>query len=221
MLLFLDSANIVQIKRWVETGIVDGVTMNPSLLLKELPSGDASELAKELVRILPNGFVNIQVTETEPQNIYKQAHKIAELGSNVVVKIPFHEQYLSTINSLVKEGVKINVTLIFSTVHAFMVAKLGVFCISPFVGRRDDVDTDGLSFLEELIVMRDNYAFESKILAASLRSVHHLNRAIVLGADMATVSPALLDSSMANPLLHAGHAKFRADWESMKIKKLI
>jgi len=218
MKLFLDTANRELIKKWLPTGLVDGVTTNPSLLSKE------GESTKEVLLDICNmveGDVSIEVVEKEPEAVYKQAIQISKLAKNVVVKIPFAPQYLPVINKLVKEGVKINATLIFSLTQALLVAKMGVKYISPFVGRWDDIDIDGMELVENLVTMKYNYDFKSEILVASIRNVIHLQRSILIGADIATIPPTLLDKVMNHPLTVEGIEKFDSDWQKLNKKTLL
>jgi transaldolase len=217
MKFFLDTANIDLIKKWIPTGLVDGVTTNPSLLSKE-----GSDTKKVLLEIcdLVKGDVSIEVVKKDPQEVYEQAKQISGVASNVVVKIPFAQEYLPIISKLTKEGVKINVTLIFSMVQALLVSKLGVTYISPFIGRWDDIDVDGMGLIEQLMVMKYNYGFESEILAASIRNVIHLHKAILMGTDVATIPPKLLDKVFAHPLTLQGIQKFDADWKKLGKQEL-
>ncbi len=217
MKLFLDTANRELIKEWIPTGIIDGVTTNPSLLSKEGPN--TKEVLLDICNIVP-GDVSIEVVEKKPEAVYHQAHHIASLASNVVVKIPFHKDYLSVIQRLVKDGVAINVTLVFSVIQALLVAKLGVKYISPFIGRWDDIDIDGLQLIEEMRQMLDTYSFTSELLSASIRSVMHLHHVTLLGSDVATIPPTLLDKLMKHPLTEQGIKIFDADWEKLGKKDL-
>jgi transaldolase len=218
MKIFLDTANRDLIKKWIPTGLVDGVTTNPSLLSKEGPN-----TKKVLIDIckMVNGDVSIEVVEKEAEKVYKQAIQISKVAKNVVVKIPFKQEYLPVIEKLVKEGVKINVTLIFSLIQALLVSKLGVQYISPFIGRWDDIDSDGTELLEKLMTMKFNYDFKSEILAASIRHPIHLQKAILLGVDVATIPPTMLDKVMNHPLTKEGIEKFDADWKSLGKKDLL
>lgn len=218
MKLFLDTADRALIKRWMPTGIIDGITTNPTHLSKEGPN--TKEVLLDICDMVP-GDVSIEVVEKEPEKVYQQAREIAALAGNVVVKIPFAEQYLPVINRLVQEGVAINVTLIFSLVQALIVAKLNVRYISPFVGRWDDIDINGIELIHELRTVMDNYGFASQILAASLRHLMHVHEAALYGADVATVPPTIFDKLMHHPLTEQGIAKFDADWKSLGKKSLL
>jgi len=218
MKIFLDTADRKIIKQWVPSGIIDGVTTNPSLLSKA--GKNPKEVLLDICGMV-SGDVSIEVVEKTPAAVYKQAQEIAALAKNVVVKIPFTQDYLPIIKRLVKDGVALNVTLVFSVLQALLVAKLGVKYISPFIGRWDDIDVCGTSILSEVRDMLDNYGFESKIIAASLRSVMHWHDAALIGADVATIPPKLLDPLMDHPLTVRGIEKFDADWKSLGKKKLL
>lgn len=218
MKLFLDTANRELIKNWMPTGIIDGVTTNPSLLSKEDPN--VKKILLDICNMV-NGDVSIEVVEKDPERVYQQAIEISKLAKNVVVKIPFAQEYLPVISKLVKQGIKINVTLIFSLVQALLVAKLGVKYISPFIGRWDDIDIDGMNLISDLVIMKDNYGFESEILVASIRNVIHLQKSIIMGADIATIPPTLLDKVFRHPLTLQGIEQFDADWAKLGIDKLL
>ena len=217
MKLFLDTANLATIKKFVAMGIVDGVTTNPSLLAKE---GFCSKQGfLDLCAAVP-GPVSIEIVEKEPEAVYRQACEIAALASNAVVKIPFAQEYLPVIARLAQEGVTLNITLVFSSLQALFVAKLGVAYISPFVGRIDDSAADGMILIEELMVLKAHYGFSSEILAASLRSVRHWQQAALLGADIATVPASVIEQACKHPLTTAGIASFDADWNKLGKKNL-
>lgn len=209
MKLFLDSANIDQIKKWNETGLLDGVTTNPSLLAKEHSNPKA--LLAEICSIV-KGPVSIEVVEKEPEAVYRQAKELSQLAPNVIVKIPFAQEYLPVIARLAQEGVKINVTLVFSLLQALLVAKLGVVFISPFVGRWDDIDVNGMELVAKLMQMKRAYGFKCYILASSVRSLMHWHSAVLMGADVVTIPASLFEQVMHHPLTEQGIAKFDADW---------
>lgn len=218
MKLFLDTANREMIKKWVATGIIDGVTTNPTLLSKEGPN--TKEVLLDICKMV-DGDVSIEVVKKEPADVYKQAKEIAALAENVVVKIPFAVEYLPVIKRLVGEGVHVNVTLIFSLMQALLVAKLDVAYISPFVGRLDDIDGSGIGLVADLVQMVDKYSFSSQILAASIRHVKHLNDVITIGADVATVPPSLLDQMVVHPLTEKGIKIFDQDWQKLGKEDLL
>lgn len=217
MKIFLDTANRTEINRWIKTGIIDGVTTNPSLLAKE--GGNIKQVLTDICALLPEGDISIEVVEKDAQAVYEQALEIAAFAPNVTVKIPFAEQYLPIINRLCLDGIAVNVTLIFSVLQALLVAKMGVAYISPFIGRWDDIDVNGIKLIEELMQLKTNYDFESEILAASIRNLTHWNQAALAGADVATVQPIFLEQLMRHPLTEQGIAKFDTDWKKLgKIK---
>jgi len=218
MKLFIDTANPKEVARWMETGLLDGVTTNPSLLHKE--GGDPVKVIKKICSIVKKGDVSVEVTEKDPKKVYTQAKKIAKLAKNVVVKIPCHPDYFSVIKKLVDEKNNLNITLVFSLTQAMMLCKLGVKYISPFVGRLDDIDTDGLELVGNIRHMIDEYVFlNTKVLAASIRHVRHLHAAILLGADVATVPAAVLEKAALHPLTDRGMEKFLADFKKLKVKR--
>jgi transaldolase len=215
MKIFLDTANLVGIKKWVETGLIDGITTNPTLLSKE--DSDPKKQILELCSLLPHGDVSVEVTEQDPEAVYKQAKEIAKLAKNVVVKIPCHKQYYAVIRRLVDEGVAINVTLVFTLIQGMLMAKLGVKYISPFIGRWDDIDIEGVVLLHDLRAMLDQYGLPSKIIAASLRHVRHVHHVINAGADVATVPVDVLEKMTEHPLTDRGMEIFNQDWQKLDI----
>ena len=212
MKFFIDSADANEVIELIKTGLVDGVTTNPSLLSQQ--SEPASE-ALEKICTHVKGPVSVEITEKEPAKVLEQARKIAKLHDNVIVKIPFDQQYLPIIKQLVDEGIKLNITLIFSALHALCVAKLGVTYISPFIGRIDDLDRDGLELLEEMVEIKHQYNFSSQILAASLRTISHIKAAALIGVDVATISPSLFKKMLNNQLAQAGIKKFDEDFKKV------
>ncbi len=218
MKLFLDSANRKEIEKYLETGLVDGVTTNPSLLSAQ--GQNTKEVILDILRMVP-GDVSIEVVEKSPAAVYAQAHQIAKLRDNVVVKIPFAFEYLPTIAKLVGDGIKLNITLVFSALQALMVAKLGVSYVSPFIGRLDDIGSDGMVLIEDLVSLKQQYEFPTEILAASIRHVMHWERAALLGADVATVPPALIEAACKHPLTESGIKKFDEDWKKLGKQNLL
>ncbi len=211
MQLFLDTSHIDSIKKW--SFMIDGITTNPSNLSKE--GGDSTAIASEICTIMKDRDVSIEVTETDPAAVYKQAHAIAKLASNVVVKIPCSQQYYEIISKLVNENIAINITLVFTLIQGLFMAKLGVKYISPFVGRWDDIDVEGSDTLFQLRDMIDAYGYSTKILAASLRHPRHLHTAIMACADVATVPVSLLEKATEHPLTDQGITLFNADWKKL------
>lgn len=215
MKLFLDTAHVVTIKKWLETGLIDGITTNPTNLSKE--GTDPKKVVLEICAALGDRDVSVEVTKESAQDVYAQALEIAALAPNVVVKIPCHPLYYPVIKRLVQEGIPVNVTLVFTLLQGMMMCKLGVRYISPFVGRLDDFAVDGVHLLAQLRDMVDQYQYDTQILAASLRNVRHLQEAVVFGADVATVSAEVLEKALQHPLIDQGIAKFHADWHKLGV----
>lgn len=215
MKLFLDTANVATIQRLVASGLVDGVTTNPSLLSKE--GSDPKKVIAEICAMVKE--VSVEVTEKEPEAVYRQAKEIAALAKNIVVKIPCHKEYVEVISRLSREGVKINVTLIFSVLQALMMCKAGAYIISPFVGRLDDIDEEGVELLYTIRHMLNAYRFPTLVLAASLRHVRHVHKAILASSDIATVPAELFDKLFEHPLTEAGIKKFDDDWKKLGVRQ--
>lgn len=217
MKIFLDTADLVAIRKYIPTGLIDGITTNPSHLSKE--GGDAKKRVLEICALLPKGEISVEITEQEPDAVYKQAKQIAALAPNVVVKIPCHSLYYPVINKLAHEGVRLNITLVFTMVQALMMSKMDVAMVSPFVGRWDDIDVEGTDLLCDMREMLDQYNFKTQLLAASIRSVRHFHKAILAGADIITLPIEVLEKSMEHPLTDQGIEKFNADWKKLGLSQ--
>lgn len=217
MKIFLDTPNLASIKKWAQTGLIDGVTTNPSSLSKE--GGDPKKNILEICKLLPQGHISVEVTHTDAQQMYKQAQEIAALGDNIWVKIPCHAHYYEVIKKLVEQETKLNITLVFTVLQSLMMCKLGVYYISPFVGRWEDIDVDGMAFIPQMRDMIDFYGFETKILAASIRSVQNFHDAILAGADAITIPVEVFEKAVSNPLTDQGIEKFTKDWQKLGIKQ--
>lgn len=213
MKIILDTVDIVQIQKWAY--FIDGVTTNPTLLAKN--GTDPLTRIKEILALLPGKEVSVEVTELEPDAMYAQAHKIAQLGSNVLVKIPCHMKYYPLIARLAREGIKLNITLVFSLFQAMSMCKLGALYVSPFIGRLDDHDGDGSELLFQLRGTIDAYDYKTQILAASIRSVLHVHEALLAGVDAITMPVAILELAVEHQLTNEGIAKFNADWQKLGI----
>jgi len=216
MKIFLDTANYALIERWFQTGLIDGVTTNPTHLSKE--GGDPVVLVKKICALLVDGHISVEVTETAPERVYTQAKALAALSPNVVVKIPCHPDYLCIIQKLVHEEIPLNITLVFNLMQGMCMSKLGVVYISPFVGRLDDSGVDGTALLSELSDMLDTYDYETELLAASIRHVGHVHAAIEAGADVITLPPEILAKSLEHPLTDRGMELFANDWKKLGIQ---
>ena len=207
---FLDTAVIDEIRQGLEWGMVDGVTTNPSLIAAQgkpyLPT------VREIARLVP-GPVSGEVLATELEEILDQGRRLAELADNVVVKVPLTPAGLSAARTLKDEGIPTNVTLCFSANQALLAAKAGAAYISPFVGRVDDVGLAGMELIEQIMTIYEAYAFETKVLVASVRHPEHVLRAALLGADVATMPFKVLQQLYRHPLTDVGLDRFLADWK--------
>ena len=217
MRIFLDTANTELIKQWAHSGLIDGVTTNPTHLSTH--GNNPTETVLTICDKLPLGVISVEVVETDPESVYLQARKIASLSDNIAVKIPCHPHYYSVIRKLVEEGITLNITLVFSLAQGLMMAKLGVDYISPFVGRLDDVGQDGIELIKQLRHMLDWYGFETQLLAASIRDTQHFERALMAGADIVTVPVNVFEQLLTHPLTEAGMEKFLTDWKKLNITK--
>jgi transaldolase len=213
MKIFLDSVDIEQIERWAF--FIDGITTNPTLLSKN--GTDPREHIKKLLALLPNKEISVEVTQLEPDAMYAQARNIAQLGSNVLVKIPCHVDYYPVIGRLASEGIKLNITLVFNVFQAVSMCKLGATYISPFVGRLEDHDEDGIDLLVQLRAVIDTYAYKTQILAASIRNAHHVHEALLAGVDAITMPPSVLTVAATHQLTDEGIKKFNADWQKLGV----
>ncbi len=217
MKIFLDTAHTESIQKWAQTGLIDGVTTNPTHLSKE--GKNPVEQILTICDILPSGSISVEVTETEPDQVYLQARKLASLCDSIVVKIPCHAHYYTVIKKLIAEGIPLNITLVFSLAQGLMMAKLGVQYISPFVGRLDDTGVDGIELVQHLRHMIDWYDFETELLAASIRDVAHFEQAIIAGADIATLPVAVFEQSLEHKLTDKGMEQFSADWKKLNVNR--
>jgi transaldolase len=210
MKFFVDTAEISEIRELAETGMVDGVTTNPSLIMKS--GRDILEVTKEICDLIP-GPVSAEVTATEADAMIAEGRKLAKIADNIAVKVPLTWAGLKACKALSDEGRMVNVTLCFSSAQALLAAKAGATFISPFIGRLDDIGLDGMELIADIRQIYDNYDFKTEILAASIRSVNHVQEAAKIGADVATVPPSVLMKLADHPLTDKGLAAFLADWE--------
>jgi transaldolase len=216
MKIFLDTANVASIQKWSATGLIDGITTNPTHLSTE--KGDPTKNILEICKLLPEGHISVEVTQQDPDAVYKQAKQIAALAENIWVKIPCHPQYFPVIKKLVQEEVKINITLVFTLLQCLMMCKLGVYYISPFIGRLEDIEADGMAFIPHVRDMIDFYGFETKLLVASIRSVQNFHDAVIAGADAITLPVDVFQKSLSHPLTDQGMQKFSNDWQRLGVK---
>ena len=210
MKLFVDTGSLKDIKALAELGIIDGATTNPSLMAKE--GGDPRQILKEICRIV-QGPVSGEVVATDAEGMIREGREIAKIDEHMVVKVPFTKEGVKACKTLSSEGTPVNVTLIFSATQALLAAKVGASYVSPFVGRLDDIATDGMHLIEEIVEIFDNYEFGTEVLVASCRHPIHIVTAARLGADICTCPPAVLDQLFKHPLTDIGLEKFLKDWE--------
>ncbi|MBD0414110.1 fructose-6-phosphate aldolase [Oryzicola mucosus] len=209
MKFFVDTADVKEIRELNDLGLLDGVTTNPSLILKA--GRDIKEVTKEICDIV-DGPVSAEVTATEYAEIMREAAVLAKIADNICIKLPLTLDGLKACKALTSDGHQTNVTLCFSATQALLAAKAGATFISPFIGRLDDMGFDGMEVIAEIRQVYDNYGFETEILAASIRSVDHVKRAALIGADVATIPPATLKALVKHPLTDKGLEQFLADW---------
>ena len=213
MKIFLDTANIAAIKLYNDMGLVDGITTNPSLLAKE--GGDPQKTMEEIVRIV-KGDVSLEVVSTEASGMLDEARRLHKYGNNVVVKCPMTAEGLKACRILTKEGIPVNVTLVFSVNQAILAAKAGAKYVSPFIGRLDDNGQDGIHLIKEIREVFKNYAYSTQILVASVRHTMHVVEAAKIGADVVTLPPDVLGKMLKHTLTDVGLKNFLADWEKLK-----
>jgi len=210
MKFFVDTAEIDQIAELNALGMVDGVTTNPSLIMKS--GRDIIGVTREICSIV-SGPVSAEVTATEATAMIAEGRKLAEIAENIAVKVPLTWDGLKACKTLRDDGFMVNVTLCFSANQALLAAKAGASFISPFVGRLDDINLDGMGLIEDIRIIYDNYGFETEILAASIRTVNHVLECARIGADVMTAPPAVIRSLASHPLTDKGLAAFLADIE--------
>ncbi|MAN75152.1 MAG: fructose-6-phosphate aldolase [Henriciella sp.] len=215
MKFFVDTADTEEIKSLAEAGLIDGVTTNPSLIAKS--SRKMSDVIAEICELTP-GHVSAEVVATDFDKMVSEGKKLQAIASNVAVKLPLTMDGLKACRTLADAGTAVNVTLCFSANQALLAAKAGATYISPFIGRLDDMNIDGMELIEEMRIIYDNYGFETEILAASIRSPNHVKLSALAGADVATVPPNVLRGLANHPLTDKGLAAFLADAEKAGIE---
>ena len=213
MKIFLDTANLKQIKEAASWGIVDGVTTNPTLLSKE--DQKFEELIKKICRVI-SGPVNVECVSTKSKDIIKEGRELAKLADNIVLKIPICVEGLKAIKVLSGEGIQVNTTLIFSPTQALLAAKAGARYVSPFIGRLDDISHEGMDLVDKIIAIFGNYGLETEVIVASIRHPLHVVDSALVGADIATIPFAVLDKMVKHPLTDIGMEQFLKDWRKVK-----
>src|SRR5688500_18908558 len=216
MKLFVDTGNVKEIEALASIGILDGVTTNPSLLAKE--GGDYRQILKQICQIV-KGPVSAEVVATDFQGMLREGRDLATIDQHIVVKVPFTKDGVKACRALASEGKRVNVTLIFSATQAWIAAKAGAAYVSPFVGRLDDVGTDGMHLVQEIVDIFDNFEFATEVLVASVRHPIHIVEAARMGADVVTVPAAVIEQCFKHPLTDIGLARFLQDWEKAQAAK--
>ena len=210
MKFFLDTADVAEIREWNATGLLDGVTTNPSLILKS--GRDIKEVLEEICDIV-DGPVSGEVAATDVDTMLKEGRALAKIADNICIKLPTTLDGIKACRILVDEGFKTNLTLCFNATQALLTAKAGATFVSPFIGRLDDMGIEGMELIEEIRTIFDNYDFDTEILAASIRTVNHVKDCALAGADVATIPTSTISKLLSHPLTDKGLAAFLADWE--------
>ena len=213
MKFFIDTANLDEIREAESMGMADGVTTNPSLIAKE--GGDFETMIRRICEIV-DGPISAEVIAVDHETMVKEARELAAIHDNIVVKIPMTVDGLKAVRQLAEEGIKTNVTLVFSPLQALMAAKAGATYVSPFVGRLDDLSQEGLLLVEQIVEIFSNYAFDTEIIVASVRNPLHVLESAMLGADIATVPLGVLKKLAAHPMTDKGLKAFLDDWKKVQ-----
>ena len=217
MKIFIDSGNLKEIESLVPLGIIDGITTNPSLLAKE--GGDYKAILKKICGIV-KGPTSAEVVATDAEGMIREGRELAAIDEHIVVKVPFTREGVKACKALSSEGKKVNVTLIFSASQALLAAKVGATFVSPFVGRLDDIASDGMRLVQEISEIFNHYQFSTEILVASVRSPMHIVEAARMGAHVCTCPASVIEACFNHPLTDIGLAKFLKDWEKAQGAKV-
>ena len=210
MKFFLDGSNIEKIKKFSDLGLIDGVTTNPSIILKS--GKNMIEVISELASIV-SGSISAEVSALDSEKMVAEGRKLSEIAKNVTVKLPITWDGLRACNILSKKGISVNMTLCFSSSQALLAAKAGAEYVSPFIGRLDDLNLEGIDLISDIKLIYSNYKFSTKILAASIRTINHVKQCARFGADVATIPLDIFEKLVKHPLTDSGLSQFTADWE--------
>jgi transaldolase len=210
MKFFIDTANLEEIKKGLEMGMVDGVTTNPSLIARE--NMPFEEIITQICKLV-DGPVSAEVVSLDAAGMLAEAKELAKIADNIVIKIPMIIEGLKAVKKLTAEGIKTNVTLVFSSAQALLAAKAGASFVSPFVGRLDDIGTPSMDLISDIATVYDNYGYQSEIIVASVRNPQHVMDAALIGADIATIPLKVITQLAKHPLTDIGMEQFLADWE--------
>jgi len=214
MKIFIDTADLDEIRRAVQAGLIDGLTTNPSLMAKSAGDRDPRDHYREICEIV-NGPVSAEVVALDADRMLEEGRRLAAIHENIVVKVPVTEHGLRACRALREEGIRVNVTLCFQASQALLAAKAGASYISPFLGRIDDVSGEGMDLIHQIRQIYDNYALDTEILAASIRHPVHVVEAAMIGADCCTMPPKVLWQLLDHPLTDVGLANFLEDWKKL------
>lgn len=214
MKIFLDTADLGEIRRAATAGLIDGITTNPTLLAKAAGDRAPRDIFREICEVV-GGPVSAEVVATDAAGMVSEGRQLAAIHEHIVVKVPLTEAGLSACRALRAEGIRVNVTLCFSVSQALLAAKAGATYISPFAGRLDDISEDGMALIAQIRDVYDNYSIETQILAASLRHPRHVVQAMEIGADCVTIPPSVLWPLIRHPLTDSGLERFLADWRAL------
>lgn len=213
MKIFIDTANIKAIKKFSEMGIIDGVTTNPTLIAKE--GMRFNDLINEIVKIV-NGPISVEAVSLNAEEMIREARQLSKISPNIVVKMPMIAEGLTAVKTLNHDGIKINMTLVFSANQALLAAKAGATYVSPFIGRLDDRGHVGMDVVREILQIFKNYNFETEVIVASIRNPIHIIEAAKAGANVATVPPDVLEKMVKHPLTEEGLQRFLEDWKKVQ-----
>ena len=217
MKFFLDTANLDEIRDAASTGVLDGVTTNPTLISKE---GNTFEDQLLKVCALVNGPVSAETVSRDPGGMVEEGRHLAKLHPNIVVKCPMTKEGLKATKTLTDYGIRVNVTLVFSAPQAIMAAKAGAYFVSPFVGRLDDIGQNGMDLIRDIVTIFNNYQFKTQVLVASVRNPVHVVQAGLMGADICTMPAKVFDQLLKHPLTDKGVEQFLKDWEKVPVIKM-
>ncbi|MCC6966297.1 MAG: fructose-6-phosphate aldolase [Nitrospira sp.] len=212
MKLYLDTANVKEIQEGANLGLIDGVTTNPSLVAKEGRS--FKEMLLEICKMV-DGPISAEVVGVESEAMIKEGRDLAKVHKNIVVKVPLIPEGLRATKKLSAEGIRVNVTLCFSPMQALLAAKAGAWCVSPFIGRLDDVSSDGMALIRQIVTIYKNYDYKTQVLVASVRHPQHVVEAALAGGHICTMPYSVFQQLVKHPLTDIGLKKFLADWEAM------
>src|SRR5919112_3232535 len=212
MKLYLDTANVKEIQEGASLGLIDGITTNPSLVARE--GGSFKDMLLEICKMV-DGPISAEVVGVESEGMIKEGRELAKIHKNIVVKVPLIPEGLRATKKLSAEGIRVNVTLCFSPTQALLAAKAGAWCVSPFIGRLDDVSSDGMELIRQIVAIYDNYDYKTQVLVASVRHPQHVVEAALAGGHICTMPYSVFQQLVKHPLTDIGLKKFLADWDAM------